>query len=270
MLINLLASRGNPFDFSGYQAGDWVDLGISLAICFLVCLSLIFIYKKKAMKLFFGLTFPFLAIFIVFGLDFSALVMGLIIVSGVVITAVYHTSDYRSFFNRSLKFLSKSKLLRRVKGGVLDYDENKLFNQVRETVDYLSRHKIGGLITFQRNDTVTVPSDAVILEAPFVPELVETIFFPNTRLHDLGMIVRGDIIYAASVRYPLSTQVFSGKLGSRHRAAIGMSEQNDSVTVVVSEETGRIHIVSRGKLTPCSTHDFLDTFSNFMREGRED
>lgn len=269
MFINQVLSTTNNFDFSNFGVGNWVDLGISLTMCILLCVALVFIYKKRSLKIFFGIAFPILAVLIIFDLNFSALALGLVIAAVIIITAVTHLSDYKEFFNVSFKFLKRRKKKGK-KGSSPDYDETKLYNNVREAVEFLARNKTGALITFEREDVINIPSDSVILNAPFVPELVETIFFPNTRLHDLGMIVRGDTIYAASVRYPLTTQVFSGKIGSRHRAAIGMSETNDSVTVVVSEETGRIHIARNGKLTPCTIHDFLDTFSNFMREGRKE
>lgn len=105
-----------------------------------------------------------------------------------------------------------------------------------------------------------------MVNAPVSSELLVTIFYPGTRLHDGAVVIRDNVILAASVYYTATTKPLSGKFGSRHRAAIGISEITDSVTIVVSEETGRISIACAGELESVS----LDNFPRIFREYMED
>ena len=106
--------------------------------------------------------------------------------------------------------------------------------------------------------------NGTIINAPVSQELLETIFYEGTRLHDGAVIIRGNIIVAASVYYTPSTRAVNGKFGSRHRAAFGISEVTDSVTVVVSEETGRVSIAYNGSLEVVPLDTFLSEFSDLM------
>ena len=82
------------------------------------------------------------------------------------------------------------------------------------------------------------------------PEMLETIFFPNTALHDGGVVLRGDRILQAACIFPLSQRPdLSRSMGTRHRAAIGLSEETDAIVVVVSEENGKVSYAHRGQLT---------------------
>ena len=103
-----------------------------------------------------------------------------------------------------------------------------------------------------------------IIDAPVSQELLETIFYVGTRLHDGAVVIRGNIIVAASVYYTPTTRALTGKFGSRHRAAFGISEISDSVTVVVSEETGRVSIAYNGNLETVPLDSFLREFSDLM------
>ena len=99
------------------------------------------------------------------------------------------------------------------------------------------------------------------INAPVTPELLETIFYEGTRLHDGAVIVKGNTIVCASVYYTPTTKALTGKYGARHRAAIGISEVTDAITVVVSEETGRVSIAYKGILEQVK----LDEFPNIFR-----
>ena len=106
--------------------------------------------------------------------------------------------------------------------------------------------------------------NGTIIDAPFTPELVETIFYVGTRLHDGAIIVKKNIIVAASVYFTPSTKALTGKFGARHRAALGISEATDSVTVVCSEETGRISIAYNGKMESVRRDEFMIVFKDYM------
>ena len=108
--------------------------------------------------------------------------------------------------------------------------------------------------------------NGTIINAPVCFELLITIFYPGTRLHDGAVIIRGNSIVAASVYYSPTTKPLIGKYGSRHRASIGISEQCDAVTIVVSEETGRISIAYNGEIQSYSSDQFIKVFENLMNE----
>ena len=115
---------------------------------------------------------------------------------------------------------------------------------------------------------------AVCQRVAITPELLVTIFYPGTRLHDGAVVIRRDQILAASVYYTPTTKPLTGKFGSRHRAAIGISEITDSVTVVVSEETGRVSLAYHGELIPVPPDSFLRTVEEYLfteekQEGEE-
>lgn len=134
-------------------------------------------------------------------------------------------------------------------------------------VDWLSKNKVGALITFERDTPMDdFMKSGTIINCPVTAEIIETIFYEGTRLHDGAMIIRNDTIVAAAVYYPPSTKALTGKVGARHRAAMGISEVTDSVTIVVSEETGRIAIAHAGMMDNIKTDEFQTIFRNSISE----
>ena len=114
----------------------------------------------------------------------------------------------------------------------------------------LSRLRYGGLIAVERDIGFRgVAESGVEIEAHATGELLETIFHPNTPLHDGGVVLRGDRVAAAGCVFPLTQREgLSATLGMRHRAAIGLTEETDAVVVVISEERGEISVAQRGEL----------------------
>lgn len=115
----------------------------------------------------------------------------------------------------------------------------------------LSKNKIGALIAIEREIGLTgLAEQGVRLDALLTPELLNTIFWPGSALHDLGVIVQQGRISAAGCPFPLADadEELDKSLGSRHRAAMGLSFESDALVVVVSEETGSISIAERGRL----------------------
>jgi diadenylate cyclase len=121
---------------------------------------------------------------------------------------------------------------------------------VVNAVMLLAKQKIGAIIAIERGaTTMSVQESGTRLDAIATPELLGSIFFPHTPLHDGGVIIKGTRIVAAGCLFPLTQrQKLSSELGTRHRAAIGMTEETDALVVVVSEETGTISVAYRGKL----------------------
>ena len=152
------------------------------------------------------------------------------------------------------------------------FDREAMYHKVENAVITLSRKKTGALITFQKKDLLSsVMKTGTPINAPVSSELLQTIFYPGTRLHDGAVIIIEDQIAAASVYFTPTTRPLTGKYGSRHRAAIGISEVSDAVTVIVSEETGRISIAYEGELQTVGPDTFYDTLLSYMSlEKQED
>ncbi len=119
-----------------------------------------------------------------------------------------------------------------------------------ETARSLSQKRCGGLMAVEREIGFRgVSETGVPIGAKATPELLTTIFFPNTPLHDGGVVLRGDQIVSAACVFPLTQRKgLSASTGMRHRAAMGLTEDTDAVVVVVSEETGEISVAHRGHL----------------------
>lgn len=131
-------------------------------------------------------------------------------------------------------------------------DKHTAIDNLVKAVTLLSKQRIGALIAIERDiGTRAVQETGVALDAAVVPELLVSLFFPHAPLHDGGVLIRDNRIVAASCVFPLS-QEQEGEdfkaLGTRHRAAVGLTEETDAVVIVVSEETGTISVSVRGRL----------------------
>jgi diadenylate cyclase len=125
-----------------------------------------------------------------------------------------------------------------------------MINELALAVQALASKRIGALIAIERRDTLAGWADTGIpLQARFSYDLILNIFIPGTPLHDGAVIIRGERIVAASCFLPLSTRhELSTELGTRHRAAIGLSEESDALVIAVSEETGTISLAVEQQL----------------------
>lgn len=129
------------------------------------------------------------------------------------------------------------------KGGTVD--------EVVQAAEHLSRHRIGALIAIERDVGLkNYIESGILIDGKISAEMLTTLFTPNTPTHDGGVIVVDDRIAACGTLFPLSQNPNLAKsVGTRHRAAIGLTEETDAVCVVVSEETGTISVAVHGKLT---------------------
>ena len=149
----------------------------------------------------------------------------------------------------ALEQLGRSQLLGRHK--ILTVDEReKLVYEIIQAVDYCRKSRIGALIVIERDISLSDYIDkAKPLYADLTNELLVSIFFPNNPLHDGAVIVQGNRISCAGAVFPTSNNVkLNKRLGTRHRAALGIAEETDAISIVVSEETGRISIAVKGEL----------------------
>ncbi len=163
-----------------------------------------------------------------------------------------------------LESIGRTKLLGRHK--VLSVDEReKMIISIMDAIEYLKRSKIGALIVIERDVTLQEYIEpATKIYAEISAPLLETIFFPNSALHDGGIIIQGNKITCAGAVFKTSMNPkVNKKLGTRHRAALGVAEESDALALIVSEETGRISLAFDGKLRYNLT---LEEFKNTLTE----
>jgi len=137
--------------------------------------------------------------------------------------------------------------------------DDRIVEPLVTAAERLSRKKVGALIAIERGTEVGgVIETGVLIDAKVTTELLETIFWPGTPLHDLGLIIGHGRVIAAGCQFPLAESGdIDRSLGSRHRAGLGMSHEADAVVVIVSEETGAISVAIRGRMRRALTVDAL-------------
>ena len=148
-----------------------------------------------------------------------------------------------------LESIGRTQLLGRHK--ILTVDEReKVVYEIMDAVEYLKKNRIGALIVIERNMSLQEYIEpATKIYADLTSPLLGTIFFPNSPLHDGGVIIQGDRLTCAGAVFKTSMNPsLSKRLGTRHRAALGIAEETDALALVVSEETGRLSIASEGEL----------------------
>ena len=200
----------------------------------------------------------------IFDLYYFGLLVGAASTAGIVICLFGNLGDLRLFIGNPFK-----RTTAKVANFGIEkiFDRQELYKKIETAVLALSKSRTGALITFEKNTSLKdIIKNGVPVNAPVSPELLQTIFYEGTRLHDGAVIIHGDQIVAASVFFTPTTKPFAGKYGSRHRAAVGISEISDAVTIVVSEETGRISIAVNGELNTVDQSNFLRAFETYMAE----
>jgi diadenylate cyclase len=142
------------------------------------------------------------------------------------------------------------------------HEQRENIEVIIQSVERLAEVKIGALIALEQAIPLhSVVESGIVVDCEATPEMLETIFFPNNAIHDGGVIIRGDRIAYAACIFPLTQrQDLNKSLGTRHRAAIGLSEETDALVVVVSEETGAVSYAHRGQFTRGVSHEELRAF----------
>ena len=167
---------------------------------------------------------------------------------------------------RALERLGRSApaFLRR---GTDDTISQQIVNEVAQATEQLARRRTGALIVFEGVTGLGEIIDrGVRLDAEISAELLVTIFWPNTPLHDGAVILRGEQITAAGCVLPLATQDLGDpQVGTRHRAAVGVTEQTDAMSLVVSEETGNISVARNGRIVRVDVGQLRKILTEFYR-----
>ena len=178
----------------------------------------------------------------IFNLTTANYIVDRVINYGVLAVIIIFTPEIRTFLEKIGSTSLRSESLS-------ENDIDNLLTEIGESVEYLSKNKIGALITFERKQLLNqYISMGKYIDSEFKKELLLSIFYEGTPLHDGAIIVRGNRVLAAACFYPSTTQSLPTEFGARHRAAIGISEVTDAFTLVVSEETGHISYSSDGEL----------------------
>jgi diadenylate cyclase len=150
---------------------------------------------------------------------------------------------------RALEQLGRGRFFSR-SGVQEEEDQDNIIEAIVKATDYMAKRRIGALISIERETGMSDYIETGIqLNSKISSELLINTFIPNTPLHDGAVIIQKNVIAAAACYLPLSESPFISKeLGTRHRAALGISEVTDSITVIISEETGNISLTKNGEL----------------------
>ncbi len=247
-IFNALYTLWNQiiFAFSNFGLSDIFDIGI---IAFIVYKAIRFLEESRAGQLVKGLVFLLLAYLcsIWFYLDTVHWLLSKMVDWLVLALAVIFQPELR----RMLERIGRSNFSRFGRYSAEDDEKIKrCIDSISVAVKNMQEQKIGALIVFERTTQLgDIINTGTLINADTSSQMVGNVFFPKSPLHDGALIVRDGKLVAAGCILPLTSNPdLSSQLGTRHRAAIGMSEVSDAVVVVVSEETGMISLVQNGNI----------------------
>lgn len=215
-----------------------------LILWYVIYILLVFIKGTRTVQVLKGLFMLIVAFFLSQIIDLAVINWILMRVFAIAVVAFFII--FQPELRRGLARLGQSPFF-----GVFSKEHRRIIDEIIKAVVALSRKKIGALIALEREIGLrTYIESGIPLASKVSSEIINTIFMPNTPLHDGGVIMRGGRIQAAGCLFPLTENPKVSKtLGTRHRAALGLSEETDAVVIVVSEETGAISLAVSGKLT---------------------
>lgn len=250
---------GDLLDFSGFWRAvtgyPWWQVAIEMLLIGLVVYWVLrFLRGTRGARMLKGIASILIVLYLIirlvaaqFGLQRIDFLYGQFLSFAAMVIIVVFQPELR----RALMRLGETRLFRGFGQQV-----NEEVEALVEAATFCSRRKIGALIAIERETGLGgIAESGTRLNAELSAELLNTIFWPNSPLHDLGVIVSQGRVAYAGVQFPLTESgELERELGSRHRAAVGMSQESDAVVLVVSEETGDVSIAERGqlirKLTP--------------------
>ena len=234
--------------FSDFSILKFLANTVDILLVWFVIYKLITIVRgTKAVQLVKGI-FVILLVKIIsdtFHLQTLGWMMEQVLIWGFLAIAIIFQPELR----RALEQLGRGRLFSR-SGNQEGEDQEKMVESIIKAVDYMAKRRIGALISVERETGMgDYIETGIPLESKISSELLINIFIPNTPLHDGAVILQKNTVAAAACYLPLSESPFISKeLGTRHRAALGISEVTDSLTVIVSEETGSVSLTKNGEL----------------------
>ena len=257
-LLNFFGQTISMFG-SLFTRPDWRDwLDISLA-AILIYYALKLLLRTRANTVFKGIIMIFIIAWIsdMLQLHIISWAIQLILNTGIIVLVILFQPELRRFLDQ----LGRTKLSKQVfstQRRQRAQHSDQVVGEIVKALTNMARKRIGALIVIERQtDLSDIAESGTRVDAEITDPLIENIFEPNTPLHDGAVIIRNERILAAACILKLSDDYsISRELGTRHRAAIGMTESTDAVTLIVSEETGIISMAREGRLTR-----YLDTKS---------
>ena len=232
----------------------------------LALVSLIFSYSYSYFKgtrggqMLIGLLILFFAGFLVNILGFRATswLLNLFQAVWVVVFVILFQPEIR----RLLTSLGQNRIIR----SIFQIEQVSIEDEIVTSVSEICKNKWGALIVIERENSLkNISDDGVKIEAIFSPELIMSIFNPSSLLHDGAVIIHRDTIDAAACILPLTeSKTLNPEMGTRHRAALGISEESDALAIVVSEETGKISVAEDGHFISSSLN--LDELNKLLKE----
>ena len=245
----------------------WSVLDI-LVVSFIFYKGYMLIKETRAEQLLKGLVFivALIPISYIFKLDMLYFILNKTLTIGVLSVIIIFQPEIR----RALEHLGRSAF-DDIHNSQSVEKRNEVVNEIATAVENLAETKTGALIVIEQVTGLgDILASGTIIDAKVTSALLENIFVVNTPLHDGATIIRKDRIHASGCVLPLTNNnLINKKLGTRHRAAMGLSENSDALIIVVSEETGVISLAVNGKLSRNYDKDKLKTILIKLMENRE-
>lgn len=239
-IVNAISSGFGEFSF-----GDAVDI---LVIAFLVYKLIVWTKETRAYQVLKGFALLLVAYFAsqIFSLSTLNFLLATVMQSVIVVVVILFQPEIR----RAFEHIGRGKIFDKNTLMGAEKEQNDVVRELQKAILNMARRRIGALIVIEQRVALgDIIDTGTRVGAVISSALIENIFEPNTPLHDGAVIIRDNSIIAAACFLPLSDDIdIARELGTRHRAALGISAVSDSVTLVVSEETGVISCARDGKL----------------------
>ena len=250
------------FNWSGLLTlQNFVRLLDILAVWFVIYELIVLLRGTKAVQLFRGIVVIAIikAVSVLIGLDTVSWIMDQIINWAVIAMVIIFQPEIR----RGLEHLGRGSMFAR--GKRQNEDEERMIAELDKAIQYMAKRRIGALMSIKMDTGLEdYIETGIALDADITGELLINIFIPNTPLHDGAVIIQDNQIKVAAAYLPLSeSNLIPKELGTRHRAAVGISEVTDALTIVISEETGEVSITKDNELMLGMTRE------NYLRYFRQ-
>ncbi|WP_338210993.1 diadenylate cyclase CdaA [Lactiplantibacillus paraxiangfangensis] len=240
---------------------NFVRLLDILAVWFVIYELIVLLRGTKAVQLFRGIVVIAIvkAVSVFIGLDTVSWIMDQIINWAVIAIVIIFQPEIR----RGLEHLGRGSIFMR--GKRQNEDEERMITELDKAIQYMAKRRIGALMSIKLDTGLEdYIETGIALDADITGELLINIFIPNTPLHDGAVIIQDNQIKVAAAYLPLSeSNLIPKELGTRHRAAVGISEVTDALTIVISEETGEVSLTKDNELMRGMTRE------NYLRYFRQ-
>ncbi len=242
-LLNFLNTYFYPF-IRSIQLTDVIDI---ILVAFIVYNVIKFVRQTRAAQLLKGIAILLVIMYLSDWFQLNVINFILLNTMQVGVTALLIV--FQPELRRALEHMGRSKF-----GSIFSFEEHKnaedIIDEICLAVNSMAKTKTGAILVFERKTKLDdMLTGGTLINSTISSELIENIFVPNTPLHDGAVVVRNGKIYKAACVLPLSgNKNLSKEFGTRHRAGLGISEQSDCVSLVVSEETGKISVMVNGDM----------------------